>query len=104
MLCFLTWFDEDQDVIDIDNDIYNNLKEFIHHSLECCRSISLPKEHHHAFVCPTSGGKCHHSFISFSDVNVDVTQSKIQLDKVVAFFQLIHKFSNKQNGVVVLDH
>ena len=96
---------EDEDVVQVHTymPLHDKvLKDFIHHGLECGRGVRESKEHDQGFKESTISAKHCFPLITFLDVNIVITPPDIKLGKVSCTLELIYKFRNDRQWVVVL--
>ena len=78
------------------------LKDFIHHGLECSRAVCESEEHDQGFKESIIGVKSCLPLIPLFDANIVITPPDIELGEVFHTSELIYKFQNDRQWVVVL--
>ena len=83
-------FGEDHDVINVDDyDVFHVSENLVHHGLERSRGVAESEEHDSGFIGSSVADERGFPFVSFFDLYVVVSPSKVYLCEVLRSLELV---------------
>ena len=78
-------------------------EKLVHHSLECGRRVGKTEEHDCGFEKTGVGAECGLPFVAFTDADVVIAPTNVQLGEVTGAFELVEQLLDERKRVAVLD-